>query len=126
MCQSKRCKIEDGLNQTWVTSKSLYFTNTVLVPVFFFVNSSNTSRPKIFSHRLLGDNSSFRVNVDSRLRAMLNSTFVSFSDIRLWHHGGNSKLLRRTLAGSSLVKVNNGNSKAMCEICSKLTIKTPE
>ena len=28
--------------------------------------------------------------------------------------------------GIYLSKVNNGNTKTMCEICSKLTIKTPE
>ena len=28
--------------------------------------------------------------------------------------------------GIYLFKVNNGNTKTMCEICSKLTIKTPE
>ena len=30
------------------------------------------------------------------------------------------------LAGIYLLKVNNGNSITECEICSKLTIKTPE
>ena len=29
-------------------------------------------------------------------------------------------------AGNYLFKVNNGNTRLMCEICSKLTIKTPE
>ena len=29
-------------------------------------------------------------------------------------------------AGISLFKVDNENSRTMCEICSKLTIKTPE
>ena len=29
-------------------------------------------------------------------------------------------------AGIYLFKVNNGNTRRMCEICSKLTIKTPE
>ena len=29
-------------------------------------------------------------------------------------------------ADSYLLKVNNRNTRAMCEICSKLTIKTPE
>ena len=28
--------------------------------------------------------------------------------------------------GISLFTVSNGNTRAMCEICSKLTIKTPE
>ena len=30
------------------------------------------------------------------------------------------------LAGIYLFKINNGNTKAMCKICSKLIIKTPE
>ena len=29
-------------------------------------------------------------------------------------------------AGICLFKVNNGNTRLICEICSKLTIKTPE
>ena len=43
------------------------------------------------------------------------------------------KLLQKTFAhpnfypaGIYLLKVNNGNPRKMCEICSKLTIKTPE
>ena len=31
-----------------------------------------------------------------------------------------------TPAGVYLVKVNNRNTRTWCEICSKLTIKTPE
>ena len=30
------------------------------------------------------------------------------------------------MTGISLLKANNGKTKAMCEICSKLTITTPE
>ena len=30
------------------------------------------------------------------------------------------------LAGMNLLKVNNGNTRKSCEICLKLTIKTPE
>ena len=29
-------------------------------------------------------------------------------------------------AGNYMFKVNNRNTRTMCEICSKLTIKTPE
>ena len=29
-------------------------------------------------------------------------------------------------AGIYFFKVNNGNTRTMCKICSKLTIKTPE
>ena len=29
-------------------------------------------------------------------------------------------------AGIYLFKINNGNTRTMCEICSKATIKTPE
>ena len=32
---------------------------------------------------------------------------------------------KRWPAGTYLFRVNNGNTKTMCEICSKLTIKTP-
>ena len=36
-------------------------------------------------------------------------------------------LIRRSFpAGIYLLKVNNRNTKTRCEICSKLTIKTPE
>ena len=34
--------------------------------------------------------------------------------------------LRRYPTGIYLLKVNNGNTRSFCEICSKLTIKTPE
>ena len=30
------------------------------------------------------------------------------------------------IAGNYMLKVNNRNTRTMCEICSKLTIKTPE
>ena len=40
-------------------------------------------------------------------------------------HEGSSEKLQRP-AGIYLFKFNNGNTRAMCEICSKLTIKTPE
>ena len=30
------------------------------------------------------------------------------------------------MTGISLLKVNNGKTKTICEICSKLTITTPE
>ena len=30
------------------------------------------------------------------------------------------------LAGNDVFKVSNRNNRTMCEICSKLTIKTPE
>ena len=49
-----------------------------------------------FCHRLLGDKSGFWVNAYSRLRAILKSSSVSFSDIRLWHCGGDSKMLKAT------------------------------
>ena len=48
----------------------------------------------------------------------------------IWHYilkgsdGYSSKWEYR--AGIVLFKVNNGNNRTMCEICSKLTLKTPE
>ena len=38
----------------------------------------------------------------------------------------NTKTLSCYPAGIYLLKVNNRNTRAMCEICSKLTIKAPE
>ena len=36
-------------------------------------------------------------------------------------------IFRKTnLAGNYMLKVNNRNTRTRCEICSKLTIKTPE
>ena len=35
-------------------------------------------------------------------------------------------LMSRNPAGIYLLKVNNRNTRTRCEICSKLTIKTPE
>ena len=37
-----------------------------------------------------------------------------------------SIILRENPDGIYLFKINNGNTRAMCEICSKLTINTPE
>ena len=34
--------------------------------------------------------------------------------------------LKKTPTGIYLLKVNNRNTRTRCEICSKLTIKTPE
>ena len=36
------------------------------------------------------------------------------------------KYYRTVPAGVTFPKVNNGNTKPICEICAKLTIKTPE
>ena len=36
------------------------------------------------------------------------------------------KFLRLNPAGNCMFKVNNRNTRTRCEICSKLTIKTPE
>ena len=36
------------------------------------------------------------------------------------------KDLFKSIAGNYMFKVNNRNTRARCEICSKLTIKTPE
>ena len=36
------------------------------------------------------------------------------------------KYYRTVPAGVTFPKVNHGNTKPICEICSKLTIKTPE
>ena len=38
----------------------------------------------------------------------------------------NTSFLFQYPAGIYLFKVNNGNTRAMCEICSKLKIRTPE
>ena len=37
-----------------------------------------------------------------------------------------SRLSKPNPAGIYLLRVNNKNNRARCEICSKLTIKTPE
>ena len=41
-------------------------------------------------------------------------------------HCDGDELTNNIPAGIFLLKVNNRNSRARCEICSKLTIKTPE
>ena len=37
-----------------------------------------------------------------------------------------NKILNAYPAGNCMFKVNNRNTRTRCEICSKLTIKTPE
>ena len=37
-----------------------------------------------------------------------------------------TNVVRRNPVGIYLLKVNNGNTRKRCEICSKLTIKIPE
>ena len=44
------------------------------------------------------------------------------NDISLWVY----KRWNHVPAGIYLLKVNNRNTRTRCEICSKLTIKTPE
>ena len=44
----------------------------------------------------------------------------------LLKHGKTFHLLKPFPAGIYLLKVNNRNTRTKCEICSKLTIKTPE
>ena len=45
---------------------------------------------------------------------------------RLDRHDINSPRSRHIPAGNYIFKVNNRNTRTRCEICSKLTIKTPE
>ena len=40
--------------------------------------------------------------------------------------GGNDSNFDRNTASIYLLKLNNKNTRPKCEICSKLTIKTPE
>ena len=65
-------------------------------------------------------------------------SFHSFADkkwvfkvkVRIKRDGNRSVSTKRPIyyhpAGIYLLKVNNRNTRTRCEICSKLTIKTPE
>ena len=44
----------------------------------------------------------------------------------LWQWADQRFILGHLPAGIYLLKINNINNRARCEICSKLTIKTPE
>ena len=73
---------------------------------------------------------------------MAYQTLVTFSDISMVKLENNTtvqlkpKIYRRYVnmfsrrkvntAGNCMFKVNNRNTRTRCEICSKLTIKTPE
>ena len=51
--------------------------------------------------------------------------FSSERVVQYRHEGvGSGKFYQWTLRGIYLLKVNNRNTRARCEICSKLTIKT--
>ena len=66
------------------------------------------------------------MNLDKQ-QAMILSCFLSNIVIRLYSGFASMALSKAT--GSIeiyLLKVNNRNTRTMCEICSKLTIKTPE
>ena len=54
----------------------------------------------------------------------------TFSKVTLFHIDGDKKpcenLFQSLLAGIYLFKDSGGNRRTVCEICSKLAIKTPE
>ena len=59
----------------------------------------------------------------------LNGTMstLAFRLKSVWWVGKlNSEVIRPNPAGINMVRVNNKNTNAMCEICSKLTLKKPE
>ena len=47
-------------------------------------------------------------------------------DVKNLHKINEIRKRNATPGGIFLFKFNNGNTRTMCEICSKLTIKTPE
>ena len=55
----------------------------------------------------------------------INTRMASYSESQKLIFINNNDI-NRTPAGIYLLKVNNRNTRTRCEICSKLTIKTPE
>ena len=55
-----------------------------------------------------------------------NSKKIYFGNLTFLSKRSNSLLFQLNPAGSYLPKVNRRNTRRRCEICSKLTIKTPE
>ena len=49
-----------------------------------------------------------------------------YNDKQKWYKNVYEYLQQTNPAGIYLLKVNNRNTRTRCEICSKLTIKTPE
>ena len=64
------------------------------------------------------------------LNVQLNALLKYVNQKNIWvfffHFSFNASKKRKKTADIYLFKVNNGNTGIMCEICSKLTIKTPE
>ena len=65
-----------------------------------------------------------RDEANNNLNFKLNSR--SRQDIVKWVHRRYIFLQNSNPTGNYMFKVNNRNTKTKCEICSKLTIKTPE
>ena len=74
--------------------------------------------------------SSFRINTNYIIKHCLKYAKIWVSSNLSFPHkerNENSVLTRKnTPVGIYFLKVNNRNTKTKCEICSKLTIKTPE
>ena len=72
-------------------------------------------------------------NFKKKRKGSFLASFSDYPDFGLLapSFGKNKNFLQKTTkhffpAGDYMLKVNNRNTTARCEICSKLTIKTPE
>ena len=93
----------------------------------FWINASNVTKPIVsgtilpLSYIYLGKTADMLLNV---LKEFLQETNIIDCNVNLkkWN-----KIVTETIpAGIYLFKMNNGNIRTMCEICSDFTKKTPE
>ena len=98
---------------------SLGYSPHIIVPQAFL--------PKVRLDKILA---SFVLNLPSfsfyLFTFLWGRFFVLYDSVLPVHNLKINFLCQFTLAGIYLFKFNNGNTRTMCEICSKLTIKTPK
>ena len=106
--------------------------------VIFFLKKNNHSFKKLYFSSInqydqgiidtlsLGEEVLKQLKVDHKFKSSLQNLTMQAVTRLIICHRHYTNLLRHNPASTCLLKVNNTNTRTKCEICSKLTIKTPE
>ena len=137
LCEGGRKIFEKGHSNKMIKFLLIVFFHGTMnyKSIFFFLNSvSNPAGNCMF--KVNNRNTRTRCEICSKLICFFLNSFLysNFSYCPLlWYFSTNKSIEKNKIyisvafpAGIYLLKVNNRNTRTRCEICSKLTIKTPE
>ena len=135
-----QCCREKAVNKrSSILSNDKWCTNTI--KVFAWHNSETKCHSKTNFWTDVCYHETLQLKLDCNLEMAHLDISIGFSlkELRIWSHLLNKSLIENFIlcaailgaygnnpVGVYLLKVNNKNTRTRCEICSKLTIKTPK